>query len=79
MVNPVGGKKASYRVGLETGPDPDTWLAASQEHKGSWWEHWIAWLTERSGEERPAPAQLGNPTYPPLEPAPGTYVRASAS
>ncbi|MDP9496745.1 MAG: alpha/beta fold hydrolase [Actinomycetota bacterium] len=78
MVNPVGGKKASYRVGLETGPDPDAWLAASQEHRGSWWEHWIAWLTERSGDERPAPQHLGSAAHPPLEPAPGSYVRASS-
>ncbi len=78
MVNPVGGKKASYRTGLDAGPDPDAWLAASQEHKGSWWEHWTAWLTERSGDERPAPAELGSAAHPPGEPAPGTYVRAEA-
>jgi len=76
MVNPVGGAKASYREGPEGGPDPDEWLQRSTERRGSWWEHWAAWLTERSGDRRPAPDALGSPTRPPLHPAPGTYVLA---
>jgi polyhydroxyalkanoate synthase len=79
MVNPVGGAKASYRVGTETGPDPDVWFASSEEHRGSWWEHWAAWLTERSGDTRPAPAELGSRAHPPLTPAPGRYVLSSSS
>ena len=78
MVNPVGGKKATYRVGEETGPDPDRWLEQSQENRGSWWEHWSAWLTERSGDERAAPAELGSEAHPPLYPAPGRYVVGEA-
>ncbi len=74
MVNPVGGAKASFRVGKETGPDPDVWLAQSQEVRGSWWEHWTAWLAERSGGRRQAPPQVGGVDDPPLEPAPGHYV-----
>jgi polyhydroxyalkanoate synthase subunit PhaC len=79
MVNPVGGAKASYRVGTETGPDPDAWFASSQEHRGSWWEHWAAWLAERSGDTRPAPAELGSRAHPPLAPAPGRYVLSDPS
>lgn len=74
MVNPVGGQKASYRVGTETGPDPDRWLARSHELRGSWWEHWSGWLRERSEGDRPAPRELGDTTYPTLGPAPGRYV-----
>jgi polyhydroxyalkanoate synthase len=74
MVNPVGGKKASFRVGEETGPDPDRWLAESREVRGSWWEHWATWLRERSDGDRPAPTELGSAAHPPLEPAPGRYV-----
>ncbi|MGY1710478.1 PHA/PHB synthase family protein [Geodermatophilus sp. SYSU D00758] len=75
MVNPVGGAKASYREGPDTGPDPDRWLEGATEHRGSWWEHWTAWLAERSGPRRAAPAQPGSAAHPPLGPAPGTYVR----
>jgi polyhydroxyalkanoate synthase subunit PhaC len=76
MVNPVGGAKASYRTGPETGPDPDRWLERSTEHRGSWWEHWAAWLAERSGNRHPARGNLGSADHPPLGPAPGTYVLA---
>jgi polyhydroxyalkanoate synthase len=79
MVNPVGGAKASYREGPEAGPDPDHWLERSTEHRGSWWEHWAAWLAERSGDRGPAPAGLGSEAHPPLGPAPGTYVLADRS
>jgi polyhydroxyalkanoate synthase len=76
MVNPVGGAKASYREGPEAGPDPNRWLAGSTEHRGSWWEHWIGWLAERSGDRSPAPTEQGSAAHPPLGPAPGTYVLA---
>jgi len=42
--------------------------------KGSWWRPWTEWLIARSGRERQARATLGNRQYPPLGPAPGTYV-----
>lgn len=78
MVNPVGGAKASYRLGKETGPDPDRWLAASIEVRGSWWEHWTAWLTSHGGEHRPAPSIPGSRQHPALERAPGHYVLPTA-
>jgi poly[(R)-3-hydroxyalkanoate] polymerase subunit PhaC len=59
--------------------DPGAWLAASEEQEGSWWEHWMQWLGERSGELRVAPARLGSLVHPPIEPAPGSYVRTRAS
>jgi polyhydroxyalkanoate synthase subunit PhaC len=57
-----------------TPADPDQWLAAASMEKGSWWRPWAEWLTARSGPKRQAPAALGNRRYPPLGPAPGTYV-----
>jgi polyhydroxyalkanoate synthase len=74
FVNPAGTSRYSYWAGPADGPDADAWLAARDKQKGSWWPHWAGWLLPRSGEERPAPAALGGPRYPALEPAPGRYV-----
>ena len=41
---------------------------------GTWWTDHVQWLAERSGEPRPAPAELGGGGLRPLDPAPGTYV-----
>ena len=49
-------------------------MGASKRHEGSWWPHWRDWLYERSGDEVPAPATLGNARHRPGVPAPGTYV-----
>lgn len=52
----------------------DDWAARAVEHPGNWRSHWIAWLKAHSAA-KPAPAALGAKAYPPLEPAPGRYVR----
>ena len=75
MVNPPGNPKSSYRTANGTPPaDADEWLATTDEHRGTWWDHWVAWLQKRSSGERPAPTTCGSASHPPLEPAPGRYV-----
>jgi polyhydroxyalkanoate synthase len=75
MVNPPGNPKSSYRTANGTPPaDPDEWLATTDEHRGTWWDHWVAWLQKRSSGRRPAPTTCGSATHPPLQPAPGRYV-----
>ena len=75
LVNPPGNPKAHYWTGGEPGPDPHAWRASAQRHTGSWWEPWAEWMLERSGDEVPAPTAQGSAAHPPLEPAPGSYVR----
>jgi len=75
LVNPPGNPKARYRTGPRPGAGPDEWLAAAEMAEGSWWGHWAAWVHARSGAFRRAPASLGSREFPPLEPAPGSYVR----
>ncbi len=55
-------------------PDPETWVKRAAFHEGSWWPAWFAWLAGHSGAPVPPPP-LGAPDYPPLEAAPGLYVR----
>ena len=74
LVNPPGNPKASYYVGGEPGPDPDAWRNNAKRRSGSWWENWVEWTRDRSGDERAAPKSLGNKKYPPLDLAPGKYI-----
>jgi polyhydroxyalkanoate synthase len=53
--------------------DPDSWAARTPQKDGSWWPAWEQWLAERSSGEG-APPATGAAGYPPLGPAPGSYV-----
>jgi polyhydroxyalkanoate synthase len=53
------------------------WLKGAQEHKGSWWPDWRAWLESIDAEQVPARA-VGTEALPAIEDAPGSYVRVRA-
>ncbi|MDE2379633.1 class I poly(R)-hydroxyalkanoic acid synthase [Bradyrhizobium sp.] len=53
------------------------WMKGAEEHKGSWWPDWRDWLGHIDPEEVPARA-VGSAAYPPIEDAPGSYVRVRA-
>ncbi|NNL84998.1 MAG: alpha/beta fold hydrolase [Myxococcales bacterium] len=74
VVNPPGNPKAHYYAGPDPGPDPDAWLRGAERRAGTWWERWADWTCERSGDEVPAPQELGSSRYPVLDEAPGRYV-----
>jgi polyhydroxyalkanoate synthase len=74
FVNPAARSRYDYWEGPPTSHDPEQWLVAATEHHGSWWPQWIEWLIAHSGPEKKPPSALGNRKYPPLGPAPGTYV-----
>jgi polyhydroxyalkanoate synthase subunit PhaC len=67
IVNPPGPKPSYWAGG--TGADPEEWLASAEEHRGSWWEDWAAWIEAQGGGRREPP-----PLGPELGDAPGTYV-----
>jgi polyhydroxyalkanoate synthase subunit PhaC len=53
------------------------WIKGAQEHKGSWWPDWREWLGSLDAEEVPARA-VGTEALPPVEDAPGSYVKVRA-
>ncbi|WP_316205286.1 MULTISPECIES: class I poly(R)-hydroxyalkanoic acid synthase [unclassified Bradyrhizobium] len=53
------------------------WIKGAQEHKGSWWPDWRQWLANLDPEEVPA-RSVGSEDFPPIENAPGSYVRVRA-
>jgi polyhydroxyalkanoate synthase len=77
MVNPPGNEKSSYQVHTENPPTAEEWLEGAAKLKGTWWDDWVQWLGERSGEEKRAPRKLGDKAHEPLDAAPGTYVLAT--
>jgi polyhydroxyalkanoate synthase subunit PhaC len=74
MVNPPSNPKATFRAAAANPPDHRAWLAQAKTVQGSWWADYTSWLTGRSGEMKDAPRKLGSAKFPPLDPAPGTYV-----
>ena len=75
LVNPPGNPKSSYRVTDDITADAADWAQVARTQKGSWWSDFSSWLVERSGDEKPAPADLGNERFRAIEGAPGSYVR----
>jgi len=74
LVNPPGNPKSSYQVMDDVSLDEAQWREAAPTVKGSWWPDYAGWLRDRSGAEKPAPAELGGAEFRPLEDAPGSYV-----
>ena len=78
MINPPAKEKGRHWVN-EEGDAGDyataqEWHENATEHEGSWWTDWVAWLNKRSGK-KVGPPKMGGDDYPPIEDAPGTYVR----
>jgi len=80
IVNPiVTPPKRSYRAAEAHRSDkPEAWLKRAEQHEGSWWEDWMAWLKPRAGKlvnARPS----ASAAFPELAPAPApTSRRAEA-
>jgi len=53
------------------------WIKGAEEHKGSWWPNWREWLGGIDAEEVPA-RSVGGDGSPPIEDAPGSYVKVRA-
>ncbi|MDB5547550.1 MAG: class poly(R)-hydroxyalkanoic acid synthase [Tardiphaga sp.] len=78
VVNPPAANKYQYWTNDAIGDIPlDEWLKGAQEHKGSWWPDWRQWLATIDAEQVAA-RSVGSEAFPPIEDAPGSYVRVRA-
>ena len=77
VVNPVAKAKYQFWTGADIEGELEDWLTKATEHPGSWWPDWLQWLTNLHPETVPA-RQPGGPNYPPIEEAPGSYVKMKA-
>ena len=77
VVNPPSlGKYQFWTDGPLEGSFED-WLSRASETKGSWWPHWLGWLTAQA-PNKIAARKPGEGGLPALGDAPGEYVRVKA-
>jgi polyhydroxyalkanoate synthase subunit PhaC len=71
IVNPPGNPKAAFwtRPHADRGVDAEAWRDGAERVSGSWWDDWVDWAAQRSGE------LVAPPRVPPGEPAPGSYAK----
>jgi len=74
VVNPPAKKKYQHWTGGRPEGNFEDWIAKATEHPGSWWPHWREWVRSHDGEEVEA-RRIGSNAYPPIEDAPGRYVK----
>ncbi|THF33976.1 class II poly(R)-hydroxyalkanoic acid synthase [Pseudomonas atacamensis] len=74
ILNPPSNPKAAYVENAKLSSDPRAWYYDARHVDGSWWPQWLEWVAQRSGALNETRTTLGNPNYPPMEAAPGTYV-----
>ena len=77
VINPPSSTKYGYCTSAKRPAEPEAWLAGAQPHEGSWWPDWAEWLAKKSGPKVPARIP-GAGSLPPLEPAPGSFVKVRA-
>ncbi|MFL5096926.1 MAG: PHA/PHB synthase family protein [Xanthobacteraceae bacterium] len=76
VINPPDKKKYQYWTGGAPTGNLDAWLGAAEEHPGSWWPDWLAWIKEQDAAEAAA-RQPGGGKLKPIEDAPGNYVKVT--
>jgi polyhydroxyalkanoate synthase subunit PhaC len=75
VINPPGPKvRYQHWTGDAPGGELEAWIERAQEHPGSWWPDWQAWIEALDNERVPARG-IGSGKLAPVEDAPGSYVR----
>jgi polyhydroxyalkanoate synthase len=77
MINPPAANKYGYWTNETLPADADAWFASAQQHEGSWWNDWRAWIAPYLDREVAARVP-GKGNLPAIEPAPGAYARQRA-
>ncbi|GEO17831.1 class I poly(R)-hydroxyalkanoic acid synthase [Microvirga aerophila] len=77
VVNPPARNRYQYWTGGPPAGELETWLAAAEEHGGSWWPDWQAWSEAQDRRRVPA-REIGGGKLTPIEDAPGRYVRVKS-
>jgi len=74
-INPVSKNKRNHWLAEYHGETAESWLEQAESVPGSWWTPWAQWLEEHTSKKVAAKKKLGDAQHPPIEEAPGRYVR----
>ncbi len=77
VVNPPAAGKYQYWTGDNDAATLDEFVAGATETKGSWWPHWIGWISEQDAAKTSAKGSRipGKGAKKAIEDAPGRYVK----
>jgi polyhydroxyalkanoate synthase len=77
IVNPPAANKYGYWINpaAKMAATADEFFASAEQHPGSWWTDWQAWLMAQDDSKIPARDPV-NGKLTVLEDAPGSYVKA---
>ncbi|MGJ0454750.1 MAG: class I poly(R)-hydroxyalkanoic acid synthase [Methylocystis sp.] len=74
IINPPSKDKYQYWTGGPPKGVFEDWIKKARETKGSWWPHWLAWVTAQAPRKVPA-RQPGGGKLKIICDAPGEYAR----
>ena len=77
VVNPPAAGKYQYWTGDGKATTLDEFVAGASETKGSWWPHWIDWISAQDNAKVPVKGARipGKGAKKAIEDAPGRYVK----
>ena len=77
VVNPPAAGKYQYWTNDQDAATLEEFIVGAEEHKGSWWPDWLAWIRQQSPKEVPATGARvpGKGKLKAIEDAPGRYVK----
>jgi polyhydroxyalkanoate synthase subunit PhaC len=74
VVNPPAANKYQYWTSDSSAGTLGEFVAQAEEHPGSWWGDWLAWLEAMAPERVAADGRRDPANGDVIEPAPGRYV-----
>ncbi len=74
VVNPPAAHKYQFWTNKVEAETLEDWMAGAKETPGSWWPHWLDWISAKSGRKIKAPVP-GDGSLEILGDAPGEYVK----
>jgi polyhydroxyalkanoate synthase len=74
VINPPAGGKYCYWTNAKCPAVPREWFESATQNEGSWWPHWLKWVSKYAGKKMPARIP-GAGELEVVEDAPGSYVK----